>query len=76
VQRRRATRADQYRDSTYIELLERIAGNVRRLRRLRKWTQEEAAHRCEMAPRVLQFVEAGTENLTVTTLPASATGSK
>jgi len=48
----------------FIELKDRLAANVRRLQVARNWTQEDAAHNCEMPVRLLQGLEAGTDNQT------------
>ncbi|OJT19342.1 hypothetical protein BO221_37125 [Archangium sp. Cb G35] len=45
-----------------------MAAAVRRLREEKGWTQEEAAHRCQMTTRLLQRVEGEDVNLTLTTL--------
>jgi DNA-binding Xre family transcriptional regulator len=68
MRRRRPQRAQQYRSRAYRELLVRLAGNVRRLRWERAWSQEEAAHRSGMSTRVLQRVETADANVTFTTL--------
>jgi transcriptional regulator with XRE-family HTH domain len=68
VRRRRTERAGQYQTTAYRTLQGSLASNVRRLRLERGWTQEEAAHRCTMATRLLQRVEAGSVNATLTTL--------
>ena len=65
---RRASRADQYRSETYRDLQSRLAANVRRLRAEEGWTQEEAAHQSGMATPVYQRIEAGSTNVTFTTL--------
>lgn len=65
---RKADRADQYEHPIYRELQDRIAFAARSARLRKDWTQEEAAHQCSMSTRLLQQVEAGTANLTLTTL--------
>lgn len=45
-----------------------LAGNVRRLREKKGWTQEEAADAMEIATRHYQKIEAGDVNVTVATL--------
>lgn len=74
VKKRRSTREDQYREPVYLELQGRIAHAVKRLRRARGWTQEEAAHQCEMSTRLLQQVEHRTTNITLTTVARLAKG--
>jgi ribosome-binding protein aMBF1 (putative translation factor) len=66
--RRNPARVDQYRSRAYRDLQVRLVVNVQEVREERGWTQEEAAHRCEMATRILQRVEAGEVNLTLTSL--------
>jgi transcriptional regulator with XRE-family HTH domain len=68
MKRRRAERAAQYESAAYSTIQARLAGNVEHLRGTMGWTQEEAAHRCEMATRQYQHVEHGTANVTLTTL--------
>ena len=68
MRRRRPERAGQYEDGIYLKLTGSLAANVRALREGYGWTQEEAAERCEMATSMLQRVEAGDANLTLTTL--------
>lgn len=52
----------------FLELKDRLAFNVRRLREAQGWTQEEAAHQCGMPLRLLQGIEARTDNVTLVTL--------
>jgi transcriptional regulator with XRE-family HTH domain len=68
MRRRRAEREQQYRSRSYNELLARLSANVRRLRETHEWSQEEAAHRCDMSTRIFQRVEAADSNVTFTTL--------
>ncbi len=68
ARRRRPDRADQYTSERYRQLQLALAENIRRLRYARGWTQEDAARRCLMTPRLLQRVEAATLNATMTTL--------
>lgn len=55
-----------YKDPVYLDLISRLAANVRRLRADRGWTQEEAADRCGMATLVFQTAEGGRKNFTGT----------
>jgi transcriptional regulator with XRE-family HTH domain len=74
MKQRRAERAAQYESAAYTGIQARLAKNVERLRALSGWTQEEAAHRCDMATRQYQHVEHGTANVTLTTLARLADG--
>lgn len=74
AKRRRPGRQEQYEDPLYRELQDRIARAIKRLRKRRRWTQEEAAHRCGMSTRLLQQAEARASNLTLTTLARLAKG--
>ena len=68
MRRRRSEREAQYESAAYVELHERLSHNVLRLRKARQWTQEEAAHQTDMSTRLLQRIEAGETNVTLTTL--------
>jgi transcriptional regulator with XRE-family HTH domain len=68
MRKRRSARAGQYESPAYLELQKRLARNVLALREQRGWSQEEAAHRSEMATRLYQRVESAHVNLTLTTL--------
>ncbi len=62
-------------DSTeFREAQERLAKNVRRLRTEARWTQEEAAFRCEMPVRLYVSVEHGESNATLGTLTRLSKG--
>ena len=74
MRRRRPDRARLYRTPSYRALTERLAANVRRLRASAGWTQEAAAERCEISPRMFQAVEAGELNTTLVTLARLAVG--
>lgn len=52
----------------YQSLVDRVAANVRRLRAARGWTQEEAAHRCELHATLYRMVEGARTNLTASTV--------
>lgn len=68
MKQRAASRAELFGD-TYRAVVERIAANVRRLRDLRGWTQEEAAHQCNDLDLTLwRMVESGRTNITAATL--------
>ena len=68
AKKRRTAREGQYDSVAYRALQATIARNVRRERARHHWTQEEAAHQCDMSTRLYQHVEAGNANLTLTTL--------
>lgn len=68
MRRRREERSGQYTAETYVDLVTRLAANVRRLRRQRRWTLEEAAANSGIALQHLQRVEAARANITMTTL--------
>lgn len=69
MKRQKPRRAPQYTDPTYLEIVARIAANLRRLREARGWSQEECAFQCgDMSPSMLRTVERGATNVTTTTL--------
>ncbi len=75
MRRQATTRDPLYRSREYLDLLGRLAANVRRLRQERGWTQEEAAARCaDLSVFVLRQVEAGSTNVTAVTLARLAAG--
>ncbi len=65
---RRGPRTREHQGQTYQRLAHELARNVVRLRMRRGWNQEEAAHRCGLATRLLQRVEAAGANVTLTTI--------
>lgn len=74
MRRRRSARAPLYRSPAFRKLAESLGANVLRLRKARGWTQEQAAERCEIAPRMLQAIEASEGNATLVTLARLASG--
>jgi transcriptional regulator with XRE-family HTH domain len=68
MRRRRSARAPLYWSPAFRRLAESLGANVLRLRKARGWTQEQAAEHCEIAPRMLQAIEAGDVNATLVTL--------
>lgn len=76
MRRRRQGRTEQYEAPEYRDLLARLSLNLRRLRDARGWTQEEAAHLCDMATPLFQRVEGMATNLTMTSLSRLCTGFK
>lgn len=71
---RKAGRADQYELPEFIEMRERVAENVRRLRDDRGWSQLEASEHCDMLVQHYFRIEAGALNLTLTSLARIAHG--
>jgi transcriptional regulator with XRE-family HTH domain len=71
---RRPERVEQYESAAYRDLQARLAVAVRQLREEKGWTQEEAAHRCNMTTRLFQRVEGEDVNLTFTTLARLSVG--
>lgn len=62
-------RSEKYSDPLYLELLERLAENVKRLRERQGLTQEAVAERAgDMDARVVQLVESQRTNPTFATL--------
>ena len=55
-------------------LRERLARNLKRLRRERGWTQETAAERCDISPRYWGKLEQGKATASLDTLDKIATG--
>ena len=74
MRRVRPERAHLYRSTGLRDVQTRLASNVRRLRAERRWTQEEAAHRSEMATPLFQRIEAGATNTTLVTLARLCAG--
>src|SRR5262245_22734633 len=72
--RRRPDRAIQYESAAFRDWQLRVAGNARRLRGERGWTQEEASEACGLGFQHYQTIEAGRGNLTLTTLARLSKG--
>jgi transcriptional regulator with XRE-family HTH domain len=59
----------------YQSVVDRVAANVRRLREVKGWTQEEAAHQCSgLHATLYRTVEAGRTNVTAATLARLSEG--
>ncbi len=72
---RNEARTAHYQSAAYRELIARIGANVRRLREAKRWTQEEAAFRCDdMAAPLLRRIELGATNVTAVTIARIAEG--
>lgn len=65
---RRSFRDPQYETPTYKNALERIAANLRRMRKDRGWTQADAAQRLGMKPQQFHQLESRGNNTTLVTL--------
>lgn len=75
MQRNPSNRDVFYELPEYVELLARIAANVRVLREARGWTQDEAAHQClKMGVLVYASIERAENNFTAVTLARLAIG--
>lgn len=75
MQRLPSNRDVFYELPEYLDLLSRLAANVRRLREAKGWTQDEAAHQClKMGVLVYASIERGENNLTAVTLARLAVG--
>lgn len=71
----RTPRAKQYETPEYRGILDRVAANTRRLRDAVGWSQDAAAEKCgDMPTRLYQMVEAGSTNVTATTLARLCVG--
>lgn len=63
-----------YQSPAYLDLLQRLATNVRDLRIARGMTQEEAGEATQMSDRMIQRIETGKTNATLATLIRLAEG--
>jgi transcriptional regulator with XRE-family HTH domain len=68
MRRRKPDREIQYTSPTFMDIVNRIAANVRARRAELGLTQPEAAARCGMRLQLYQAVEGARRNVTVTTL--------
>lgn len=71
MRRQRVARARLYR---YLDLVRRLATNVRALREAAAWTQEQAAEYCDIGARMYQAIEAADSNCTLITVARLASG--
>ena len=71
---RKPEREAVYESPGYLELLQRLATNVRELRVARGMTQEEAGEATQMSDRMIQRIETAKTNATLATLARLADG--
>lgn len=71
---RKPEREAIYEFPGYLDLLQRLATNVRELRVARGLTQEEAGEVTQMSDRMIQRIETGKTNATLATLARLAEG--
>ncbi len=76
VRRRKQERDRLYDLAEYRALLQRVAENLSALRHSRQYSQEEAAHVCDVTLRLYQRLETGESNATMLTLARIAKGMK
>ena len=74
MKKRRPERIKQYESPLYKELQQRLSATLRRMRAESDWSQERAAQECDMSTRLYQRCEAGTSNVTLTTLARICSG--
>ncbi|MDB4929970.1 MAG: transcriptional regulator [Myxococcaceae bacterium] len=75
MRRKPTTRDPLYRSREYLDLVGRVATNLRQLRQLRGWTQEDAATRCgQLSVYVLRQIESAQTNVTAVTLARLSAG--
>ena len=72
--RRRTARLPHYESAAYRSLIARFTSNLRRLRVVKGWTQEQAGEHCGMFMQQYQRTESGSVNLTFTTLARISEG--
>ncbi len=67
--KQRSEQRAQHFGPAYRAVVERVAANLRRLREMRGWTREEAAHRCgELDATLYRVVESARTNVTASTV--------
>lgn len=76
ARKRNKARSHLYDTPAYRKVQGRIAQAVLALRKERGWTQEVAAHHCDMTPRMYQHCENGDANSTLATIARLCTGFK